>query len=1600
MCKVYFKNDSGWKHEFEEVWLYSEWANLQGKDQRDTGIDIVAKRRNGKFCAIQCKFYQEGHQIKRREIDSFFTASGTRDFDLRIIVDSTNTAWSKHADTALIQQEKQTFKVGLRQLENSDIDWSLYSRNEEVRNRPPKTPRPDQIEAIKAVCEGLKDSDRGKMIMACGIGKTFTSLKIAEELAGVGKYVLFVVPSLALMGQAIRDWTLDSQTNLRIFAVCSDSHVGKRKKSLTDEFEIEVHDLEYAATTNAEKLAEHANTPTPNDMTVVFSTYQSIHVIEEAQKEYGLPEFFLVICDEAHRTTGATLEDTVESNFVKIHSNENVKAVKRLYMTATPRVYGSAVKSKAEEESIELYSMDNPEFFGETLFARGFSWAVENDLLTDYRVVVLAVDEQQISREVRNGLAEGTFKLDDATKIVGCYKALMKEGIDDDFVTDPLPMKRGLAFCKDIESSKLFETEFSRVIEEYVKTDNPDEHGEAKETVGCYVQHVDGTFNAKQRLDRLDWLRDEPYDYQCRILTNARCLSEGIDVPALDGIMFLHPRKSQIDVVQAVGRVMRKSPGKKMGYIILPIGVPPGVTPSEALDDNKRYKVIWDILNALRSHDERIDAEINSGRFEVDGSKFIEIIAVSDNLPEKHERKAKALDIGVGGDRFVDDSSPETIVSDPIESYQGELYFEEYSRAIMAKIVKKCGRREYWEDWARDIAKIADQHITRLKTILEQSGTIEREQFDKFHKEIKDDLNDSVTVDEAIEMLAQHLITRPVFDALFEDYKFSERNSVSIALQNVIDVIDRHNVSKEADSLEKFYESVRRRAKAVQNAEARQDIIVELYNKFFLYAFPDVVQRLGIVYTPVEIVDFILHSVNDLLQSEFNQSLESEGIHILEPFVGTGTFITRLIQSDIVPNGKLTYKYKNEIHANEIVLLAYYIAAINIEEAYHEKMGGEYEPYNRICLTDTFQLFEQDKDMLSELMADNSDRRIQQKNEDITVIVGNPPYSIGQRRENDNAQNVVYPKLRELIEDSYARRSTSVSKRSLYDSYIMAIKWASVRIGDKGIIAFATNAGWLSTKAADGMRQCLFEEFSDIYVINLRGNLRTSGEESKKEGQSVFEQGTRTPIAITILVKNPDKNPESGAGIHYVDIGEYLSRTEKLNFLSVYKSVTKIESDIYESIIPNQQGDWLDQRDSSFYEMFPVYKDDNTGIFNKTSLGVVTNRDSWAYNFSQNLLTEKMIYMIENYNDEVSRLSQSISQFSSKVKYTDVNHLIISDPRKISWTRGLKQNLVRGKKFEFESNDVVQSLYRPFSVRWLYFNRIFNEMRYQTPRLFPLIDSDEKNKAIMVDMTYNGIGMYALMTDQVPDLHSNGDVRCLPLNEFSEVDSQEDDILGIDSSSSTKDRLVRTEAITDYGLNELTAGFKSEIISKEDLFYYVYGVFHSTEYLDRYKNNLSREMPRIPKPKSEEDFWVFSNAGRRLSDLHCNYDDVDPYEVRFAKGEPTLSSPADPEKFYRVTKMKFASKGDKSTVIYNHNITITDIPVEAYDYIINRRPALEWVMNQQCVKTDKRSGIVNDANRYAIETVGDPAYPLKLFQRVITVSLETMKIVRLLPKLF
>ncbi|MFT3810067.1 MAG: DEAD/DEAH box helicase family protein [Micropepsaceae bacterium] len=1375
LVKVWLENAPTQRDQFSRVLTFGEWAKENRADQRDTGIDLVAELADspGDWCAIQCKFYREGHRIQKGDIDSFFTASGKRPFTRRLIVDTTGVQWSDHAEEALRDQIVDARRVGLSDLEDSGIDWDAFGRTGKAKLLDRKKPRQHQIDALAAVRDGLAKADRGKIIMACGTGKTYTALHIAEQMVGKGGRVLFLVPSLSLMSQSIREWSIDANIPLRCFAVCSDSQVGVRKAADGDVADIDVHDLEIPATTNGSTVAAKATPAAPDKLTVVFSTYQSIQAVSAAQLNYGLPDFDLIICDEAHRTTGVKLAGEEESNFIRVHDAAYIRGKKRIYMTATPRIFGDAVKQTANEADAVLCSMDDPALFGETLFTRNFSWAVQNGLLTDYKVIVLAVDEEAVSAGVQKLLADenSELKLDDATKIIGCYKALTKADLKPDVAGDTGPMRRALAFAKDIKRSKLVETEFARVAREWRATlDEP--VAETIPPLDVEIKHVDGGFSAHARNERLTWLKDEAAETEtCRILTNARCLSEGVDVPALDAILFLHPRKSQIDVVQSVGRVMRRAEGKKMGYVILPVGVPAGVEPEKALDDNEKYRVVWQILNALRAHDDRLDATINKVDLGVDPGDRIEIIAVTNELPVRTIAEKTGLDVGSGGgagDTEPGDARPPRSGGPAQTSFQ----FDEFAKSIMARIVRKCGTRTYWEDWAKDVARIAEVHVTRIRAAVQAQGSDERKAFEAFLAEIRDDLNDSITEDEAIEMLAQHLITRPVFDALFEGYSFAISNPVSRALQGVLDVLDRQHLEKEAESLTKFYASVRMRAQGIEDATAKQKIVVELYDKFFKAAFPKLTERLGIVYTPVEVVDFIIRSVDEVLQSEFGQTLGSEGVHIIDPFVGTGTFITRLLQSGLITPEQMAHKYRHEIHANEIVLLAYYIAAINIEAVYHEKMGGDYEPFPGICLTDTFQLYEQERDLVSDMMAVNSNRRTRQKELDIRVIIGNPPYSVGQGSANDNAANLEYPKLDGRIRETYAGRSSATNKNALYDSYIRAIRWASDRLArydtpkaqQRGVIAFVSNAGWVDANTADGLRKCLVDEFASIHVFHLRGNQRTSGERSRREGGKIFGQGSRTPVAITLLVKNPDATEQGRIFFH--DIGDYLTRENKLAIVARFGSIGGIgRAKGWQTLAPDAHGDWLKQRDTSFDAFMALGDKDTKGataLFTNYSSGLKSQRDVWCFNASREAVASNMHAMIDFYDAELDRFNAAHPNADRKIRDAAVDGFIDTDPAKISWSDGLKAEIVRNNTHVFDQSNIVPSLYRPFTRQWLYYSRTFNERVYQMPRIFPMGDVEAENRVIMVKQRQHEGSQFALMTTSIPELQTDGGTQCFP----------------------------------------------------------------------------------------------------------------------------------------------------------------------------------------------------------------------------------------------
>ena len=1625
----YFLNEPKYAEMYKQVLSYSDWVEKYGEtlnitDKRDYGIDLVAVTFEGEFHPIQCKNYNTT-KIQKKDIDSFLGGSGKSYFSYRYIVASTDD-WTDNAKSSLLDAHPPVATISLLDLEGSLIDWSQFDfdLNTKPIFRDKKQLRKHQRPALQAVKHGLAAADRGKLIMACGTGKTFTSLRIAEELAGCGKNVLFLVPSLALLSQTLDEWTQDTMIGIRSFAVCSDSDVGKKKDD--DNIVVGISDLKFPATTNPQSLVKAFKARDlfkPNeaneDMNVVFSTYHSIDVIAEAQK-VGFPEFDLIICDEAHRTTGATFEGEDESKFVRIHDNSYVQGKKRLYMTATPRIYGDTAK---ETEGVTLCSMDDKSLYGDDLYVITFSQAVKMDILCDYKVIVLAVEESHINRQLQGLLKaeNNSLKVDDAAKIVGCWKALAKQGLSNPDGTAAKPMERAVAFCQVIEkeykgkkhkvSSKQITEMFSAVVEAYQQAEmdhlyrtEEDPYINPSLKLNCHVKHVDGGMNATEKKEKITWLKEQAPENTCRILSNVRCLSEGVDVPSLDAVLFLTPRNSQVDVVQSVGRVMRKAEGKQLGYVILPVVIPAGVEPEQALNSNEAYRVVWQVLNALRAHDDRFDAMINKLEFNGKDVSRMEVIAVADKVVKKAKKAKPKGDEGETNTTGLSEGKKRRgtaqarggssigTAATPIP-VQEEMVFEvgEIERALYAKIVKKCGNRHHWEDWASDVAKIAKTHIDRIQAILENpANTNEISAFNEFAHELRDDLNNSVSDAEIIEMLAQHLITKPVFDALFKDHSFAEHNPMSLAMQKVLDALNEHHLDKETDTLNSFYESVRLRAEGINTAEGKQSIILTLYDSFFKNAFPRMTEKLGIVYTPVEVVDFIIHSVNDVLKNEFGKTFADDNIHVLDPFTGTGTFINRLLQSGLIPADRLTYKYKNEIHANEIVLLAYYIASINIETVYHDQMKAvnsdlEYAPFEGICLTDTFEMYEKE-DLVSKVLVDNSARRKRQKALPIKVIIGNPPYSKGQKSSNDNNMNMSYKSLDDEISNSYAKYSTANSKKDLQNSYIKAIKWAELRLKDEqGVIAYVCPSSFLNGKAMDGMRQVLSNLFNKIYIIDLKGDQYSKGEESRKQGGKIFGSGSRTPISILILIKNQKSSqPHS---ILYNSVKDYMSREDKLAYLENNSSISKLE---FSKIIPNKFNDWLSHRsdDSQYVNALAISKKQSDyGLFETHSLGVATGCDPWAYNSSYIKLQTNIAKMLSVYNEQIDI-------------YDGNFETVERSKNRISWTDKLKSDLKRKVRHNLYAKKLVKSIYRPFTKTNLYFAAALNQRQYLNKQLF---GNDGALENLIITASGSGKNFSLLISNVISDLnlHSGG-AQCFPIYIYEEntEEGKDSDLFNQTEINTVDKKYTRKDGVSDEGLKHFQDAYPTEMISKEDIFYYVYGLLHSEDYRTRYADNLTKDLPRIPCVKKTEDFWIFSKAGRDLAHWHLNYETVEPYKAKLDLGSKSIKQLEDKD-FY-VTNMTFAKNGKekiKDTVVYNNAITIREIPVEAYDYVVNGKSALEWVMERQGVSTHKDSGIENDANDWAIETMGDARYPLDLFLRVITVSLETMKIVRSLPKL-
>lgn len=1606
LMQGYLQTDPMYASKFKKVWLWEEFPGKNDLGGNDTGIDIVALTHEGDYWAVQCKCYQENSTIDKPSVDSFLSTSSrtfknedlqTTKFAHRLWIATTNK-WGPNANEAIKNQHPPVSRIKLYDLMVAPVDWEklekdIHGEQARIDSRELK---PHQKTALELTEQHLQDHDRGKLIMACGTGKTFTALRIAENQTQNKGMVLFLVPSIALLGQTLREWSTFSVKPINAICICSDPDISKSKKQNEDSDTTSTVDLALPASTNTAEILHqfnhHATKNANEGMTVVFSTYQSIAVIAAAQKELmknGYPQFDLIICDEAHRTTGVSLAGEDESAFTKVHDNSFIQAKKRIYMTATPRLYDLETKSKAAQAEAILCSMDDEALYGDEIYRIGFGEAVEKDLLTDYKVLILTLNDKDVPPAVQKMIAdkESEITTDDASKLIGCINALSKQFLGQMGIlekTDPDPMRKAVAFCQSIKVSKKITATYNTATEAYISSLPASKR---KKMVSVASQHIDGTMSAPQRDELLGWLKTDGEENECRILTNVRCLSEGVDVPSLDAVLFLSARNSQVDVVQSVGRVMRKSPGKKYGYIIIPVVVPSNVEPDKALDDNERYKVVWTVLNALRAHDDRFNAIVNK-------------IELNKNRPEQIlvGRPEVSFD-GEGNPNMVNEPGDVYQVTKDINQ-QMALEFEQLQSVVFARMVTKVGDRRYWEQWAKSVADIAERQITRINRLIVEDQTHQKS-FEQFLQGLQKNINPSITQTEAVEMLSQHIITKPVFEALFEGYSFVKNNPISVSMQSMLDLLEDQSFDKDAETLQKFYDSVRMRASGIDNAEGKQRIIIELYDKFFKTAFPKMVEQLGIVYTPVEVVDFIIHSVNDILQKEFDRSISDENIHVLDPFTGTGTFMTRLLQSGLIAQKDLERKYRHELHANEIVLLAYYIAAVNIENAFHDAtedpddgIGKEkYIPFDGIVLTDTFQLGETDasEKMFSEMFPQNSDRVLRQKNAPLRVIIGNPPYSVGQKNANDNAQNQSYTKLDNDIAKTYAALTKATNKNSLYDSYIKAFRWSSDRLDENGgIIAFVTNGAWLDGNSSEGFRKSLEKEFTSVYVFNLRGNARTSGELRQKEAGNVFGGGSRTPIAITFLIKNPNIKTEK-ATIYYHDIGDYLSRDEKLAIVSKFKS-GGVDTFPWKTIMPNEHGDWISLRNNlfeTFIELVPdkKFNQKSNSFFTLNSMGIGTSRDAWVINSSKKELNKNTKKTVDFYNSQVDILKLG------KLNNQNIESLISRDSTKISWSSSLLPNAINGNYANYEQDKISNVSYRPFNKQFIYLGDKFIHRRGQFKEIFTEKFNIKDNLLICISSTNKGLGL--LITSHIADIHYNGDTQCFPLYYYEENTSAQKGLF----DTGGEGEYIRREGVSDFILARAKTQYGKNV-SKEDIFYYVYGFLHSPEYRETFANDLKKMLPRLPLVEDVRDFWAFSKAGRQLAELHLNYESVPGYEgvnltQALSKGE---GADADKDaEYYRVVKMRFPKKDQKDTIIYNGNITISNIPAKAYEYVVNGKSAIEWIMERYQVTVHKDSGIKNDPNDWAIEH-NNPSYILDLLLSIINVSVQTVGIVEGLPR--
>ena len=1531
-------HDRHYKNRFDRVQLWRDWARENAiKDAvgtgQDLGIDIVARERvGGDLCAVQCKCYADDTVLGTAPVNSFLAAERSKMKNHILActgpINKIALAKLRSAHCQIITQDDLRYR----------FDWESYPKR--IVPPPPKKLMPYQKKALGDVVSGFAKRNRGKLIMACGTGKTLVSLHVAEKLAGKGGAVLYLVPSISLILQSMREWSDNANMPHYYMAVCSDTTVRNTEQGTLTE-------LEAPASTDPNALKKRVKLMRKDSLNVIFSTYHSIEVVEKAMAGRKLD---LVLCDEAHRTAGVD-ERGSESYYTRVHDDKKIRAARRLYMTATPRLYTDAIKGKAEQQQKVVVSMDDINVYGPVFHNLSFYDAVhKHRVLCDFKVRVAVMDGDTLDELVQRAQAgdDVMVPLDEKTLMASVWHALEHPGADDKKGL----LQRAIMFCDMINSSKIvagesitYKKDIREDREQLEKAMQIDSQRSFEKIVSHIkkvtktksrnsvdVKHVDGGDSAQERRARLDWLKSSRDDTgTCRILSNARCLSEGVDVPALDGVVFMNPRKSVVDVVQAVGRVMRKSPGKEFGYVILPVAIPAGVDIDDAMERNEYFKVVWQVLNALRSHDPQLASEIN---------KLVLTDSHSDNEVTNRIIIRHAYGHGLR---------------------QAELLEPRMISGIASKLVQKVGDVNYYDKYGRRLGEAARTIEGRIHNKIEGSPG-QRAEVERLHSGLHHMVGDSVTFDETVRVLAQHIVLARVFDLLFSG-EFTSHNPIAQVFESVAVKID---LREELRGLGDFYEDIEREISGIETREARQNFIKKIYGNFLESADKKGAEKHGIVYTPVEVVDFIIQSVSVLLQTHFGLRLNDRDVRVKDPFTGTGTFLTRLLESGLITDN-MYEKYRHDLFADELVLLAYYIATINIETTYSSlRRGGRYVPFGGIVYTDTLRTppryregveHRQEQSKIDDQFKVANDLIRRQRGSHIHVIVGNPPYSAKQKKSNDANQNIKYPVLDDRIASTYAQETKKInpyigSVNTLYDSYIRAIRWASDRIGESGIIGFVTNSGFIRSKAGAGIRSCISKEFSEVWCFDLRGDALTKGDQRKREGGGIFGSGSKAPVAITILVKNPKKD---GCIIRYKNIGDYLKREKKLELIKLFKSINLIHD--WTIVKPDRYHDWLDQR-GTIGEKFATYraigdKETKSGkrkqsIFKLYSSGVKTARDHWAYNSSSKELSRNMRLHIEYAN----------SQDPDNPKI---------DPKKGVFTVGLKQKLKKSKP-TFDKSKIRLSLYRPFFKQHLYFDTTgaYTERVYRTGAFFPRTDS--MNLVICVHDSVKG-EFSVIVTNLLPDIVLVGADQCFPLYTYTNGS--------------------RLDNITDLMQDECRKYYNSQNITKEDIFYYIYGLLHHEGYKKKYVNSLRRELPRIPLAPN---FVEFCTAGRRLADLHLNFDSCKRYDL----GTPQFRPP--PSTRFTISKLSFGvtqSTGtkkvkDMSVIRADGNVLFNNVPMTSYK--VDGKTPLEWVIDRYKVTVDKDSGIVNDP------CTGTDI--IAVIERAVYIGIESERIIASLPDEF